>query len=342
MHKEVTIYDIAEKLSISASTVSRALNANSLVNEKTQQKIIAMATSMGYRSNTFAANLRMQRSNTIGLIVPRLNSYFMSEVISGIESVTNDAGYNLIISQSMENVEKEISNLKTMFNNRVDGLLVSVAAGSNGITGFDIFKDRKIPVLFFDRAPNGLTVPSVTIDNENAAFLITQHLIEMGAKNLFHITGHQSVSVYKERTTGFKKALLAAGLAFNENQLIVTDLSEKAGITAAKLIAELKGDGVFAANDSCAATCMNELKSQGFKMPQDVKFAGFNNDLISRNIDPALTTINYPGFEMGKVIAAKLLDHLSNKLDMNASPLITMKSELVIRASSMSPNVIAS
>ncbi|RZK54912.1 MAG: LacI family transcriptional regulator [Pedobacter sp.] len=334
MHKEVTIYDIAERLSISPSTVSRALNANAAVSKKTQKKILAMAAAMGYRSNTFAANLRMQRTNTIGIIVPRLNSYFMSEVIAGVESVTNNAGYNLIISQSMENAEKEISNLKTMFNNRVDGLLVSLAAGSDGVAGFDIFHGRKIPVLFFDRAPNGLTVPSVTIDNENAAFLITQHLIEMGAKHIFHITGHQSVSVYEERANGFKKALLAAGLPFNDHQLIVTDLSEKAGMDAAKLIAGHKGDGVFVANDSCAAACMNELKRLGFKIPTDIKFAGFNNDMISRNIDPPLTTINYPGFEMGKVIAAKLLDHLSQKLDMNSSPLITMKSELVIRASS--------
>ncbi|UKT62973.1 LacI family DNA-binding transcriptional regulator [Pedobacter mucosus] len=335
MHKkEITIYDIAEKLDISPSTVSRALNENSLVNKKTQKKILAAATLMGYRSNTFAANLRMQRTNTIGIIVPRLNSYFMAEVISGVENVTNEAGYNLIISQSMENPEKEIKNLKTMFNNRVDGLLVSLASGSDGISGFGVFEEKKIPVLFFDRVPTTVIVPSVTIDNETAGFQMTTHLLNMGAKKVFHITGDQSVNVYRDRTKGYKKALLAAGLSFNENQLIITDLSEEAGIEAANLIMKNGGDGIFVANDGCAASCINELKRQGKNIPKDIIVGGFNNDMISRNIDPPLTTIDYPGFEMGRVIASKLLDHLGGKFDMHSTPLITMKSDLLVRSSS--------
>src|SRR4051812_31667776 len=125
--REVTIYDIAEKLKISSATVSRALNDDPVVNKKTRKLIFDTAEQMGYRLNLFARNLRNQKTNTIGVILPRLNSYFMASAISGIEQVANREGYNIIISQSAEQEEKEIANAKTMFNNRVDGLLVSLA-----------------------------------------------------------------------------------------------------------------------------------------------------------------------------------------------------------------------
>ena len=331
--KEITIYDIANKLGLAASTVSRALKGH-LVSKKTQKKIIAAAEEMGYRSNTFASNLRMQRTNTIGIIVPRLNSYFMSEVIAGVEKVTSEAGYNLIISQSMENADKEQRNVKTMFDNRVDGLLVSLAIGSNSLTDFGSFIERNIPVLFFDRVPDQAHLPSITIDNEQSAYMVTRHLIEMGAKNIIHVTGAASVTVYRDRAIGYKKAMDEAGLVSTTDQIINSELNEKAGIEVAAIIIEKGADGVFVANDNCAASCMNELKRRGMRIPEDLLFAGFNNDMISRNVDPPLTTVDYPGFEMGKLAAAKILDHLSGKLDMNSSPLITMKSELVVRQSS--------
>src|SRR6476620_5298556 len=149
--KEVTIYDIAAKLKISSATVSRALKDDPVVNKKTRKRIFDAADEMGYRLNPFARNLRNQRTNTIGVILPRLNSYFMSSVISGIEQVANSEGYNIIISQSAEQGDREIANAKTMFNNRVDGLLVSLAYDTKDITHFEPFFKRNIPLIFFDR-----------------------------------------------------------------------------------------------------------------------------------------------------------------------------------------------
>ena len=146
-NKVVTIYDIAERLGLSPSTISRGLKGHYTVSLKTQQKIAKTAEAMGYRTNTFAANLRRQRTNTIGIIIPRFNSYFMSEVIAGAEKVTNEAGYNLIISQSLERVDKETRNVKTMFTNRVDGLLVSLAENTNTLDHFNLFfnKEKSTP-----------------------------------------------------------------------------------------------------------------------------------------------------------------------------------------------------
>src|SRR4029453_19019848 len=149
--KEVTIYDLADKLNISIATVSRALKDDPVVNKKTKKKIFELAEKMGYRSNHFARNLRNQRTETIGVIVPRLNSYFMSTVIAGIESIVNSEGYNLIISQSSESPTKEVASPKTIFNNRVDGLLVSLAYDTDDIKHFDQFFKKNIPLIFFDR-----------------------------------------------------------------------------------------------------------------------------------------------------------------------------------------------
>ena len=337
--KEITIYDIAEKLGVSASTVSRALNGGALTKKSTTLKICSTAELMGYRNNSFASKLRTQRSNTIGIIVPRLNSYFMSEVIAGIEKLTNEAGYDLLISQSMEDGEKQLRNIKTMFNSRVDGLLVSLSPEGKGVSNFDIFLERKIPVLFFDRVPLNQGVPTVTIDNEMGGYLVTKHLIERGARKIVHLGGNQQVSVYKERANGYKRAILENGFHFKEEDLMINDLSEQAGIAAAHMIAKKGVDGVFAANDNCAASCMNELKRLGIKIPTQVVFAGFNNDMISRNVDPPLTTINYPGFDMGRVAAAKLLDHLAGRFDMDTAPLVTIKSDLVVRGSSLAQDI---
>src|SRR5688500_15535127 len=149
--KEVTIYDIAEELKISAATVSRGLKDDPTVSKKTKKRIFELADKIGYRSNHFARNLRNQKTDTIGVIVPRLNSNFMSSVISGIEHVANKEGYNLIISQSSESSDKEAANAKTMFNNRVDGLMVSLAYDTKDLSHLNSFFNKNVPVIFFDR-----------------------------------------------------------------------------------------------------------------------------------------------------------------------------------------------
>ena len=333
LHKEVTIYDIARRLGLSPSTISRGLKGHYTVSLKTQQKIRDTAEAMGYRSNTFAANLRRQRTNTIGIIIPRFNSYFMSEVIAGAEKVTNEAGYNLIISQSLEHVEKEIRNVKTMFNNRIDGLLVSLAEDTRDISHFNLFLDKGIPVLFFDRVPPDERLPAIVIDNEKAGYIITTHLIAQGAQNIVHITGNQLRNVYADRLKGYQKALAEHGIEYRPENIIINGLSEQAGIQAARQIINRGVDAVFAANDNCAVSCMNELKKLGVNIPRDMAFAGFNNDMISRNVDPQLTTINYPAFEMGEIAARNLLEQLEKKTGIPSVHVI-LNSDLIVRASS--------
>ena len=334
-YKEVTIYDIAEKLNIAASTVSRGLKGHYTVSLKTQKLINSTAEAMGFRFNTFAANLRRQRTDTIGVILPKFNSNFMAEVIAGIEKVTNNAGLNLIVSQSLENLDKEARNVKTMLNNRVDGLLVSLTEMTTDITHFDIFFQKGIPVLFFDRVPMNSLLPSVTINNLEAGYIITKHLLQTDAKKIVHVSGNQSSNVYRDRFLGYKKALDEFGIEYDASLLIINSLSEEAGIIAAKEIIQLKGDAVFVTNDTCASSCMNELKRNGIRVPEEIRVAGFNNDIISRNVEPALTTINYPGFKMGEIVASKLVDHLYDNININEISSVILEPELLIRPSTI-------
>lgn len=334
--KEITIYDLADKLNISIATVSRALKDDPVVNKKTKKKIFELAEELGYRSNHFARNLRSQRTETIGVIVPRLNSYFMSTVIAGIENVANSEGYNLIISQSSESELKEKMSAKTMFNNRVDGLLVSLSYDTTDLSHFEQFSRKKIPVIFFDRAEENEHFTNVLIDNKKASYEATKHLIEQGCKRIVHITAKPKRNVYVDRMSGFKAALSEHKIDFKEEQLIICNLSFEAGMEAAGTILKMDPlpDGVLVANDNCAVGCMLSLKKSGVRIPQDIAFVGFNNDPVSQVIEPNLTTINYPGYEMGEVAARNLISHLNGTSLIHSTNTIVLRSELISRLSS--------
>ena len=335
--KEVTIYDIARELNISPATVSRGLNDHPAVNKETKKKIYNMAKEMGYRSNTFASNLRRQRTNTIGVIVPRLNSNFMSSTLAGMEKVANDAGYNLIISQSLETAKKEATNAQTMFNSRVDGLLVSLAYDTENIDHFKDFIKKGIPLIFFDRVFNHKQCTGIIIDNVKAGQEATTHLIEQGCRRIVHITGALKRNVYADRLKGYKYALADHDLPFDNDLVMETNLSVEAGIAAAEQILQMNPlpDGVFAANDACAVSCMLALKQAGISIPQDIAFVGFNNDPVSKVVEPNLTTVNYPGYEMGEAAAQTLINHLNGSSSITSTNTIILRSELVIRESSL-------
>jgi LacI family transcriptional regulator len=334
--KETTIYDLARKLNISIATVSRALKDDPVVSKKTRKKIADLAEEMGYRSNNFARNLRTQRTNTIGVIVPRLNSYFMATVIAGIESIANSKGYTLIISQSSESARKEMDSARTMFNNRVDGLLVSLAYDTDSLAHFEGFVKKNIPLIFFDRVADHKDYTGILIDNRKAAYEATTHLISGGRRRIVYITAMPKRNVYIDRLQGYKDALADHKIPFREDHVIVSSLSQEAGAEAAVLVRKMspRPDAVFVANDNCAVGCMVALKKSGIRIPDDIAFAGFNNDPVSTVVEPNLTTINYPGYEMGQVAARSLINHLNGASSIDITNTIILRSELVVRGSS--------
>ena len=336
--KEITIYDIAEKLKISAATVSRALQNHPAVNAKTKKRIVDLASELGYQSNKFASNLRKQKTHTIGVIVPRLNSAFMSTVLSGIEKVANNAGYNLIISQSFETQEKEAKNAQTMFNNRVDALIISLAYDTKDYKHLNSFIKKNIPIIFFDRVADEIDATKVLIDNFKAGYQATEHLIHQGCKEILHITGNLIRNVYNDRLNGYKKALEDNGIKYDQKLVISNDLSEKAIEDCLKndvLKRQKLPDGLFITSDPSAAYALTILKEAGVKVPDDMAIIGFNNDLISRVCEPAISTINYPGNQMGETIASILINHLNGESDINYMNTVILKTDLIVRNSSL-------
>ena len=335
--KDVTIYDIAEKLNISVATVSRALKDDPVVSKKTKKKIYEMVDKMGYRTNYYARNLRRQHTNTIGVIVHELKSSFITSVLAGIEKVTTEAGYDLIITHSSESYVKEAANAKNLFHKRVDALLASLAFDTKNLDHFQPFIDKGVPVMFFDRVEQDSNNSVVIIDNSRCGYLATQHLIEQGCRRIAHITSSLQRNVYSQRFKGYRDALFDNGISFDENLLFVKDLTEKAGIEAAMFILKLDPlpDGAFITNDFVAAVCMRTLKEHGVRIPEDIAVVGFNNDAISNLIEPALTTINYPGIDMGEIAARNLINHLQGIGNIQQTNTIIIRSDLIIRKSSL-------
>src|ERR1035437_3680782 len=334
--KEITIYDVAKALNISPSTVSRGLKNHPHIRKETKKNIIAMAKEMGYQQNKFASNLRQKHTNTIGVVVPKLDSYFMATVISGIEKITAQYEYGLIISQSQESWKKEISCISTLFNSRVDGLLVSLAFNTKNLEHFNVLLNKDIPVVFFDRVADYDGCISIVIDNYKAGYEATSHLIEQGCKRIVHIGGNLLRNVYSERFDGYKQALADNKLEFDQSLVVISDMTGPAGTDTAKKILKMipRPDGIFASNDTTAVAAMVELERAGVIIPDEVAVVGFNNDPISQVIKPNLSTVDYPARQIGEIAATSLINKLKNSESANFSTLI-LKHNFICRQSSL-------
>lgn len=333
---EVTIYDISKALSISASTVSRGLNNSPQVRKELRRKIMLTAQEMGYQHNKFAANLRQKRTRTLGVVIPRIDSHFMSTVISGMEKVANNAGYQLLISQSEESATLEEANIQALFSSRVDGLLVSLSFETKNQDAFKNVFRKDIPIVFFDRIFECNNCVSVVIDNFRAGYDVTKHLISQGCKKIVHVGGSMNRNVYSDRFRGYRQALIDNSLDYNDRLLILSDLSDNSGV---EVISQLLGngtmpDGIFTANDNSAVSLICELKKKGYRVPDDVAVAGFNDDPVSRIVEPNLTTVHYPGRAMGEVAASTMIRILEGTQYEKVNSII-LSHELIVRESSL-------
>ncbi len=337
--EEVTIYDISKALNISASTVSRGLNNSPQVRKELRRKIMTTAQKMGYQHNKFAANLRQKRTKTLGVVIPRIDSHFMSSVISGMEKVANGAGYQLFISQSEESAKLEKANIQALFNSRVDGVLISLSHETKSEEAFKNILSKEFPFVFFDRVFECGNCVSVVIDNHRAGYEATQHLIDQGCKRIVHVAGMLNRNVYNDRYLGYRKALEENSLPFDESMLIVTDLSDSVGLTIMEHLEKgaTMPDAIFTANDKSAVSLICELKRRGIRVPDDIAVAGFNDDPVSRIIEPNLTTVRYPGRAIGEVAASTMIRILEGTQYQSIHSII-LSHELIVRESSLRNN----
>jgi len=336
-NSEVTIHDIAAILNIDSSTVSRALNDSPRVAKKTKAKILKKAAELGYQRNHLASNLRKSKTFTLGVIVPRISRHFFSSAIAGIEETAFKAGYTVIICQSLESLEREQSIVKTLLANRVDGVLISISMETKNYNHLLGLKQRNIPYVFFDRHCNIKENSNVVIDDFDAAFKATQHLIDQKSKTIAHFSGPQNLEIYKNRFEGYKNALKKNNITFKEELVFTSSLMENDGVENVEKMMNLpyKIDGLFCANDVVAIGAIKYLKEINIKIPKDIAIVGFSNESISSVIEPALSTINQSGFEIGETATKLLLDKIESKKNQQNHKTIIVKTSLIERKSSL-------
>lgn len=332
----VTIHDIARELNISASTVSRALNDNPRISKSTKDKIKSLALKLGYQPNTIASNLRTQKTHTIGIVVPLINRHFFSTFISGVEDVAFEAGYNVIISQSKDLLQKEKQIVHSMFSNRVDGLITSISMQTSDFEHFQMFADKNIPLIFFDRIAPQLDANKIIVDDFACGFKATQHLIDQGYQRIAHLAGPTVLNTYHDRMEGYKSALKKNQMPIENDLIICNRLTRMDGQQAIKQLLDLKNppDAVFCGNDTSALSMIVYLKSQGIRIPEDFGIVGFSNEPFSEVVTPSISTLKQPAQEMGQKAAELIINEIENKELPRTYQTITMPTELIIRASS--------
>jgi len=281
-----------------------------------------------------ALSLRHSKTYTIGVIIPEIVHYFFSSVISGIEDATHDRGYNVMICQSNELYEREVSSTKALLAARVEGLLVSMSKTTIQYDHFLNLRDNKIPIVFFDRHCPIIDTDRVLLDDFEGAYKATKHLIKKGCKRIAHLFAPQHLAIGKNRLEGYLKALEDNNIKPDNELIIKCDIHEKALEIVPRLLSLPNApDGIFAVNDNTAAGAMIAVKQKGLKVPKDVAIVGFSNSLISTVTDPPITSVEQKGYEMGKKAAEMLIRRLDAK-ELYPAETEILKSELIIRNSS--------
>jgi len=307
MSSPITIKDIAKALNISASTVSRALKDHPDISKETKDAVNNLATKLRYKPNAVALSLKNSRTNTIGVIIPEVVHFFFSSVISGIEDVAYDAGYNVMVCQSNERYTREIINAQALSSNRVEGVLVSLSKETHDFTHLQNLEENGIPLVFFDRAPEEIEVDKVIIDDQKAAYNATTHLIETGCKRIAHLAAPQTLGIGIKRLAGYRQALEEHGLPYREELVVIADSFDLAGDAARNLMhLATPPDAIFAVNDMTAVGVMKTLQRMSIQVPQKVAIIGFSAGFFSDITTPTLSSVDQHGYEMG-VEAAKLL-----------------------------------
>lgn len=340
-YNQVTIKDIARELGISPSTVSRALKDHPDISQETKKAVNELAEKLNYQPNIVALSLRHSKTNTIGVIIPELVHFFFSTVISGIEDVAYSAGYNVIITQSNESLDREKTDIKALFNSRVDGMLISMSRETDSFDHIHSILAKGVPIVFFDRVMDG-SYNKVIVEDIGGAKEATQHLINQGCRRIAHLAGPQNMAISKERLEGYKQTLKTNNIPFDERLVVPCSpptIEEGKKVTEALLSSGVEIDSIFATNDPVAFGAMQAIKNKGLKIPSDIAVVGFSNWFFCTMTDPPLSSVDQPGFEMGQEAARLLLRQIDAKnkdKDKELTPeKHVLKARLIVRESSL-------
>lgn len=330
----ITLKDIAKALDLSPSTVSRAMRNHPAISVKTRKIVRDYAKEHKYKPNMLAMQLRTNRNNTIGVIVPEIVHYFFSTVLDGIQQEAESEGYNILISHSNEDYGREVRSVETLLDARVCGILVSQSKTTQKYNHFQEILDNNVHLLFFDRICTGINTDKVVVDDYTGAFNAVEHLINTGCKKIAFLGSLPSLPISNNRRMGYEDALRKHKLLIEDELIEVCDTVDMAKKVIPQILKlENRPDAFFCINDEVAAYCIQITKSLGFKVPDDISVCGFTNSYLTDVTYPTLTSVDQHGVEMGKVAARLLINRIEEKENRQGVVSKVIKTELIVKNS---------
>ncbi|MEO7211764.1 LacI family DNA-binding transcriptional regulator [Mucilaginibacter sp.] len=327
---EITIRHLAETLNVSTATISKALNDSHDISDATKGRVFELARSLNYRPNPFASGLRKHKSKTIAVILPEIADNFFAQAVNGIEEIAREKGYHLLIYLSHDSSETEAFFINDLLGRCVDGLLISVSFDGIDFTHLDEIQG-KLPTVFFDRTYSG-SLLHVTNNDFESAYQATKHLYECGCRQISFLSILQGLEVGNQRLQGHLCALQDCGLPFNPS--LVINCSNNKEDNEAKLyhlMKTVKPDGIVSSVEKLAKLCYHTCNDLGIAIPEDVKIVSFSNLDSASLLNPSLTTITQPAYDIGKQAATMLFKVL--KYSNYEAESMVMNSELIKRQS---------
>lgn len=334
----LTIKDIAKALGLSTSTVSRALRDSHEISPETKKLVIEYAEKNNYKPNPIAQSLKERRSRSIGVIVCEIANSYFSQVINGIESIAYTNGYNVIISQSQESFDREMINLQYLTSRSVDGLIISVSTETRDFSYLKELHEKGLPIVFFDRIVDEINTHKVIAGNYQAAYDAVTHLIQNGHRRIAAVSNPEILSITKERLAGYKAAMADAGLSTDESLIkycLHGGMIPAEVETAVEELLAMKEipDAIFASADKLTTGSLRTIKAKGLRVPDDISLIGFSNTDLTELLDPPLSIIKQPAFEMGKVAMKLLLELIESKRPVTSFETRVLPAELLLRES---------
>lgn len=333
---KIAIKDLAKMLNTSTATVSRALNNHPAIKKETKERVMKLVDEVGYRPNTIAKNLKMQRSTTIGILVPNIGHDFFALAISAIEKVVSDAGFSAMICQSHENYHQEVEAVKTLIANRVAGVIASISQETTTPDHFIELQKHDIPVVFFDRCfDEGIQASKIITDDFSGSLRAVKYLVKTGYKRIACLAGAPQLNISRERLRGYKQALKAAGRPVEEELIIHCGMEKQDGKIGLQQLMQLenKPDAIFCINDPVAIGVYQQLQVYNMKVPEDLAVVGFSNNEISSLIQPALTTVDQSVKKMGERAGQILISQIETKGQITGNKIEVMEANLIVRDS---------
>ena len=332
---KITIKTLAKELQLSVSTVSKAMRDSHEISQETKVRVLEMAKKLNYVINPYASSLGSKTSKTIGVVIPEVVDSFFALAINGIESVAQENGYHVLIYLTHESREKEKNILMDFESGRVDGVLMSVSRDTQDHQYIDELMQAGLPFIFFDRVFDDVDTTQITTNDYESAYLATRHLLEKGCKEIMFLAFSKILSIANKRLQGYTDALTEQGLAVDESNLITFDQDFKGSYL--RLKARLHGanrpDGVLASVEKLAIPIYQACEELNLGIPGDLQVISFSNLETAAYLNPPLTTITQPAFEIGKTAATALMSALKRKGSLLVREEIIIPSVLVIRKS---------